>query len=445
MFDTIATDEAPAAADVARAVERLAAVGACPEPDDAVLVDRLRALEELKAAAAAAQARLTARLDEAVRARHAALRVPSARHGQGVGSQVALARRESPARGGRLVGLATALVHEMPHTLAAMTAGGLSEWRATLLVRETACLSREHRAVVDATLMADPDTTDGWGDRRLVAEAKRLAYRLDPESALRRVRRAEADRRVSLRPAPDTMTYLTGLLPVAAGVATWAALVQEADRRRAAGDQRSRGQIMADTLVQRVTGAADAASPAAVELQLVMTDQALLGGDGEPAVVTGHGVVPAAFARDLVRDSAAAVFLRRLWSHPTSGALAATESSRRLFPSALRRQVVLRDQTCRTPWCDAPVRHVDHVLPADAGGPTSLANGQGLCEACNLSKQAPGWRARPVAGPRHTVATTTRTGHSYRSTAPPLPGAAPPDARPASHAEWHFTQWVLTA
>jgi len=34
-----------------------------------------------------------------------------------------------------------------------------------------------------------------------------------------RTRRAEADRRVTLRPAPETMTLLTALLPVAQGVA----------------------------------------------------------------------------------------------------------------------------------------------------------------------------------------------------------------------------------
>jgi len=34
-----------------------------------------------------------------------------------------------------------------------------------------------------------------------------------------RTRRAEADRRVTLRPAPETMTLLTALLPVDQGVA----------------------------------------------------------------------------------------------------------------------------------------------------------------------------------------------------------------------------------
>ena len=52
------------------------------------------------------------------------------------------------------------------------------------------------------------------------------------------------------------------------------------------------------------------------------------------------------------------------------------------------------------------------------GGPTSGLNGQGLCEACNYAKAAPGWSARPRPGPRHTVRTTTPTGHTYTSRAP---------------------------
>ncbi len=48
--------------------------------------------------------------------------------------------------------MASALVREMPHSLSALAEGRLSEWRATLLVRETACLSRDDRSAVDLML-----------------------------------------------------------------------------------------------------------------------------------------------------------------------------------------------------------------------------------------------------------------------------------------------------
>jgi hypothetical protein len=315
--------------------------------------------------------------------------------------------------------LAKALVHEMPHTLAALTRGDITEWRATVIVRETAVLTREHRAQVDRELVG---RLAGAGDRSVVAEARRIGYRLDPGSALRRVRGATSDRRVGLRPAPDTMTYLTAFLPVAQGVACQAALQREADTRRAAGDTRTRGQIMADTLVQRVTGQ-QAATGTPVEINLVMTDQTLVAGDHVPAHVEGYGPIPAPLARDLVRRADRA-WVRRLFTSPRDAALVAMDSRRRLFAGDLRRFIVLRDQTCRTPWCDAPIRHADHVVGVADAGTTSADNGQGLCEACNLVKESRGWHARRRPGGRHRVETTTPTGHRHTSRSPALPGAA---------------------
>ncbi|KQR80745.1 hypothetical protein ASF98_18280 [Arthrobacter sp. Leaf337] len=142
----------------------------------------------------------------------------------------------------------------MPHTLAALRTGQLNEWRATLLVKETACLSAADRCAVDEELAADIGTLAGAGDRTIVAAARTAAYRLDPHSVVNRARQTVADRHVSLRPAPDAMTYLTALLPVTAGVAVHAALTRQSDAPSSAGDSRSRGQIMADDLVERITG-----------------------------------------------------------------------------------------------------------------------------------------------------------------------------------------------
>ncbi|MCG2623283.1 HNH endonuclease [Arthrobacter sp. I2-34] len=407
--------------------------------DGTELIDRIRALEDLKASAAAAQARATVAFDAAQRRIRAEAGVPAEKQGKGIAGQIALARRESPTRGDTCLGLAKALVSEMPHALRALESGELSEWRATLLVRETACLSVEDRGRVDEELAGDRELLADLGNRKLVGEARRLAYRLDPQSVVRRARKAESDRHVSCRPAPDTMTYVTGLLPVKHGVAVYAALSREADRLRAAGDERGRGQIMADILVERVTGPS-AAGNARIEIQLVMTDRTLLQGDSEPAQLSGYGVVPAQWARDLVRTCTAGndgpsavserIWLRRLYTAPDTGRLIAMDSRARLLPEGLRRLVQVRDATCRTPWCDAPIRHHDHVLAWDAGGTTSEANGQGLCEHCNQVKEAAGWRAGPVPGPRHSVEIVTPTGHRYRSTAPPLPGTEPPGRPP---------------
>jgi hypothetical protein len=99
------------------------------------------------------------------------------------------------------------------------------------------------------------------------------------------------------------------------------------------------------------------------------------------------------------------------------------ESRARLFPKALAAFIALRDDTCRTPYCNAPIRHTDHAVPKARGGPTTELNGNGMCEACNYAKEAPGWRVRTHNQEDcHTAEFTTPTGTTYSSKAPPLPG-----------------------
>jgi hypothetical protein len=392
--------------------------------DQSALIDEIARLERVKSAAAAGQARAAAALDEKRRAGEAAAGVPAAKQGRGLAGEVALARRDSPARGGRHLGFGKALVHEMPHTLAALGCGALSEWRATLIVRESACLDVEDRRTLDAELCADLSRLDGMGDARISAAAKEIAYRLDAQAIVDRAARAEADRTVSIRPAPDCMTYVTALLPVAQGVGVYAALKRAADTTF---DERCRGQVMADTLVARVTGR-PAAEPEPVALNLVMSDQALWGQDKAPAVLEGYGPIPAAVAQHLVRDAVvdegSLATLRRLYRDPRSGSLVAMESRSRLFPKGLAGFIGVRDRTCRTPYCDAPIRHRDHATPRNRGGPTSATNGLGECERCNYTKEAPGWRVTTAdVNGVHTAEFVTPTGARYHSTAPPLPGA----------------------
>ncbi|WP_354350169.1 DUF222 domain-containing protein [Pseudarthrobacter sp. PvP090] len=455
--------------DVARSLAAGRPSGDVPELDGALLIAEIRSLEDRKSALSARQARLSVAFDLLQRREQADAGMPAAELGSGVGAQIALARRESPAKGGRLLGLAKALVTEMPHTLAALETGQLNEWRATLLVKETACLSAADRAAVDEELAPDAGTFDGAGDRKIIAAARAAAYRRDPRSVTQRASHAATERHVSLRPAPDTMCYLTALLPVAQGVAVYAGLTRHADTLRGSGDPRTRGQLMADALVERTTGKAGGIS--GIEIQLVMTDRTLFQGDTEPARLPGYGIVTAGWARDMLtnpgKDPAGSgatrldavpgaagqhaagtgtrsrdgtgeatvdsrgdssgdkpmnIWLRRLYTAPGTGDLTAMDSRARLFPPGLRRFLTARDDTCRTPYCDAPIRHFDHIIPWHHNGTTTRNNGAGLCEACNHTKELPGWSSRPRPGPRHTLDVTTPTGHTYHSTAPPPPG-----------------------
>lgn len=433
---------------------------------DADRIDRIRALEELKSAASAAQAREMVSFAGSQTHSQAAAGVRARDRGRGIATQIGLALRESPHRAARLLGTATALVEDLPETLAALSRGETPHRRAEIVARETGILCSPDRRVVDADL--GPRLGE-LGDRMVEAEARSLTYALDPEAAVSRAARAATERRVTCRPAPDTMTYLTGLLPVRDGVAVYAALDAAARAAHAAGDSRSRGQVMADTLVERVTGAAAGAAP--VTIQLIMTDSALLGGGREPARVHGYGPVPADIARrwilsmlgeredvddEDVDDEGAArrrrrrrhdrgkIWLRRLFTSPDGKHLVAMDSRARLFTGLLRDLVEYRDQCCTTPFCGAPIRHIDHTTRASDGGATSYRDGRGTCVACNLAREAPGWRVsvadltitpptespparvRPSQGPGpapkcgRTVTVSTPTGHAYVSRPPPV-------------------------
>ncbi|ORA51393.1 HNH endonuclease [Mycolicibacterium chubuense] len=390
---------------------------------EAELRDLVTRCERLKAAAAAAQARATALWAAQRRAAEDAAGVPARKRGRGLATEIALARLDAPVTGNTHLGMANALVHEMPHTLAALEAGVLTEYRATLIVKASACLTVEDRRVLDAELCADQQALVGLGNKRIEAASAAIAARLDAAAVVERKNRAAQSAGVWTRCAPNGMVYLTFLMPLSQGIGVYAALKREADTT---SDGRSRGQVMTDTLYQRVT-ARPAAQPAPIALNLVLADTTLFGEDDAPGWVQGYGPVPAVVARDLVSDAvtdeAAKATLRRLYRHPSSGQLVAMESRARLFPKGLAAFIGLRDQTCRTPYCNAPIRHHDHATPHHQGGKTSASNGAGSCEACNYAKEAPGWQVSTTDHDgRHTAEYRTPTGATYHSTAPPLPG-----------------------
>jgi hypothetical protein len=149
------------------------------------------------------------------------------------------------------------------------------------------------------------------------------------------------------------MTYFTALLPAHQGVAVYAALTRRAESLKSAGDPRTLNQIKADTLVESTTGTPGGIT--GVDISIVMTERTLLQADTEPARLTGYGVVPAAWARDLITQEKSdgreelKTWLRRLYTAPGTGDLVAMDSKRRLFPPPLRRFIQTR-------------RHLPHTL-----------------------------------------------------------------------------------
>ncbi|MEP6979357.1 MAG: DUF222 domain-containing protein [Nakamurella sp.] len=493
MFDMLPPVPAPVTAEwISAAVRRLQRDGFTDEGlDDAARIEQIGLLETLKAVASAVQARRTTDFAVSREAALTRLTAPSSapssaaaaaqvgarldRARRDVGAQIGLARRVSPRIGIRLVGLAKVLTTEMPATMGALRGGRIDEYQATLVAAETAALSLEHRRLVDDELA---DRFGSMTPAQARGAAARIGYRLDPEQAVRRSRKAYGDRCVTLRPAPDTMTYLTALLPVASGVAAYAALTRHAASATATGDPRSKGALMADEFLARIlTTAADVVRPAreappsghpvrartpgisttaadpgeveyltdglpavpagvSIEIQLVMTDRALFDGDSEPATLTGYGPIPAAVARHLVRgaDATTTTWVRRLYADSDTGRLTDADTRRRLFSHAARQFLVARDQVCRTPWCGAPIQHADHTRPHAQGGPTEPDNGAGLCAGCNQTKEGPGWTSTTDCD--GSIITITPTGQRHRSHPPD-----PPRSEPWNAQRWDAQPW----
>jgi hypothetical protein len=239
---------------------------------------------------------------------------------------------------------------------------------------------------------------------------------------------------------------LAAFLPVAQGVAAHTALSREADRLTAEGDGRSRGQIMADNLVERVTGQ-QTASAVPVEVALVVSEETLLRGGDEPASWPAP-------ARSRPGPPAT-------WSPtrtPECGCAGSTPDppmgrwSRWTRPAPVPERAAPADPD---PGPDLPhplVRGPDPAHrprhPAAQGGTTSAANGQGLCEACNYTKQAPGLdrqtRTRTGQGPARRWRSPPPPDTATPATHPPLPGARPPgDDR--SLIEEHFRRLIHAA
>jgi Domain of unknown function (DUF222) len=451
--------------------DRVAACRAGEQADDAVRIDRIGLLEQLTAAIAAVQVAESVRFAQSqVEAQQAAGWDPE-KVGRGVADQIALACRTSPTEGSRRLGVARALWFDLPQTFDLLTRGRISDYAGRLVVNETRHLDAATRRDVDRQLVAERIET--LGVRSIALRTRARAYAADPYGFVQRGRIERSQRRVGLRPAPDTMAILSAYLPVEQGVACYAALSRQTDSLRAHGDGRAKGQLMADTLVERLTGQA-AADGVNIDVRLIMSPETLHADSSRPGWISGHSPLPAGLARELIGSAhgrvrykviSEQIFADAAVVNPLprdlrdrrivrpaeeagrsvncageEDALAvvpsapvrlsgntsqrATEDKRgpRCYTGQLREVVEIRDHSCRDPFCDAPIRHIDHIQRHADGGPTNVPNARGVCERGNYLRELPGWTVTMMdAGPPHTVMITTPTGHSYTSQAPQPP------------------------
>lgn len=398
--------------DIDRWCADLRELGPSATAKDALL--RIRSLEMLNSAISAVQAREAVSLHDFRRREDADNGVPASRRGVYAGDEIALGKRVSPATGRKFLSKSRDLCNDLPRTYGALASGAIPESRAHVVAEGTAKLNRQQRKRVDEQLV---DRLPQIGNRRLGREVRGLVQEITADTAAERADAAAENRHVSLKCLADGMARVSATVPMIQAVAVFDGLRETATSRKAGGaaDGRTQNQLMADRFVELLTGQSSAESVAA-EVHIVMEAESLFADGRVPAWLSGHGPLPAKTARNFLAANEARTFLSRLFTSPESGRLVSMDRQGRRFSGRLRQMIILRDDACRTPWCDAAIKHADHARSVAEGGATTWANASGLCAACNYAKEHPGWRHE--ASPE-SLTVITPTGE-YSAADPPL-------------------------
>jgi Domain of unknown function (DUF222) len=151
------------------------------------------------------------------------------------------------------------------------------------------------------------------------------------------------------------------------------------------------------------------------EVHVTIDLDTLLGLNDNPAHLTGHGPIDAAYARALAHGPDST--WRRLITDPVTGQLLDYGRTRYRPPTALADHVRARDTTCRTPGCPHPATHcdLDHIVPYPAGT-TSNDNLHPKCRHHHRLKHEGRWHHAISDNPHHpphTIILTSPTGQHY--------------------------------
>ena len=403
---------------------------------EAETLERITALEELRSAVVAAQSKEAVAFEALRIERDRLNRVPALDCGKRAGDEVGLAKKVSPGSGRKFLSTARTIVIGMPNTFKALSKGEISEDKARIMVDETAVLDAADRRKVDTRMKRGLEPS---GLRSLRAEVRALSAEMDAEAAAKLAAKAATNRRVNMTVIDDGMARISAILPLPQAVAAFESLRAGAESITAAGDSggRNRQQVLADTFVERLSGQSSATA-VPTEVHLLVEAESLLSDGLVPAWLPGFGPLPAKTAREFIAANEAKMFISRIFTRPDDGQLVGMDAKGREFTGRLRQMITFRDDVCRTPWCDAPIRHADHVRPVAAGGATTWENGSGLCASCNYAKEHPGWKHEATAD---GLRVTTPSGRSYEVTTPALvrrmrfprpeavsgPGESPPE------------------
>ena len=414
------------------------------EQADACL-DGLAESARVDAMMAAFRVRLTAGFADKAAALDAPAKSPGEHTAQerAVVSEVACVLTVSERSASALLGQSQELTTALPLTLAALQAGSISWQHARIMVDETANLDPAGAASMEAHFL-DPDAVNPVGELvpgRFRARARTWRERHHPVSIEIRHARSVLDRRLEYAPDRDGMAWLSAYLPADQAAGIWSGITAAARALQGPREGRTLTQLRVDSLATRLLGsgrphtartdtghpdtarthtAADSLSPAgapaesdargvnakdvlaglvpspAAQVLVTVPVFALMGLTDEPAMLDGHGPIPASMARTLVAEGATS--FRRVLVDPRDGAPLEIGRDSYRIPPAMRRWLRLRDGKCPFPGCSNQSldNEADHLLAWADGGTTGITNLGQPCPKHHKLKHSTGWTPTPA-------------------------------------------------
>jgi len=284
--------------------------------------------------------------------------------------------RVHPREASQLVGMARQLRH-LPAVDAAFANGEISQTHVAVIARTARQVGVEHVAASEDALLAVATTST---PEQLRVAAQHLRYGVDPDALDREAVKAYERRELSVAPTIWGMVAINGMLDPTSG-ATVLAVLDALTPPPSDDDPRTAGQRRADALTDLCRRSLDGGGLPQVNgekphLLVTVSYDTLRHELGEPANLAWVGPVGATDARLLACDCAVIPAVLN-----GAGEVLDIGRKSRIWPTAIRRAIELRDRTCRHKDCTAPAQHCDihHKRHWADGGPTNYDNGVLVC------------------------------------------------------------------
>ncbi|MEU3626025.1 HNH endonuclease [Amycolatopsis coloradensis] len=324
---------------------------------------------------------------------------------------------------GSLVSTGVALTSRLPRTLSLLDRGLVGGYSAQKVAEATAWLSHEDSLVVDAKLESRLPKKNSTQVRKA---ANYAANKADPVGAGKRSKQSRDGRRLAVAQGEAGVASIEVVDGQAEKVnAAYRRIHQEAKALKNHGDTRTMNQLRADIALDLLLSGKGGAAERA-EVFLYMDMFTYLGLNDDPVKMAGHGHIPASLGRHIATGPN--TVLRRIITDPLSGQVQDLGRTQYRPDAAMAEFVRVRDRECRRPGCDRPAQacELDHSIPWQFQGETSVADLITYCTRDHRLKDEPGWVYH--LAPDGTLRITTPTGLTHVSEPPPLhePRPEPP-------------------